>query len=153
MKQDSQIPFPLMTPRPLFLFPVLIFFLLIVFHGAEANNINVTRVGLIIDVNTRIGKEERIAMEIAAQNYNASSKTNKLSLYMEDPFRVSSAGMLSLTHYHLHIFVNINISITITTDEIDYEQNNNADFESSRKYKVLSLSCGGTKNYSLKEAK
>ncbi|XP_050287178.1 glutamate receptor 2.9-like [Quercus robur] len=92
MKQNSQIPFPLMTPRPLFLFPVLIFFLLIVFHGAEANNINVTRVGLIIDVNTRIGKEERIGMEIAAQNYNASSKTHKLSLYMEDPFRVSSAA-------------------------------------------------------------
>ena len=107
MKQDSQIPFPLMTPRPLFLFPVFIFFLLIVFHGAEANNINVTRVGLIIDVNTRIGKEERIAMEIAAQNYNASSKAHKLSLYMEDPFRVSSAGMLSLTQYHLHILLTL----------------------------------------------
>ena len=69
--------------------------------------INVTRVGLIIDVNTRIGKEERIAMEIAAQNYNACSKTHKLSLYMEDPFRVSSAGMLSLTHSHLHILLTL----------------------------------------------
>ena len=107
MKQDSQIPFPLMTPRPLFLFPVLFFFLLIVFHGAEANNINVTRVGLIIDVNPRTGKEERIAMEIAAQNCNTSSKAHKLSLYMEDPFRVSSAGMLSLTQYHLHILLTL----------------------------------------------
>ncbi|GMY37616.1 glutamate receptor 2.9-like [Fagus crenata] len=78
-----------------FLFPVLIFFLLIVSYGygaAEANNINVTGVGLIIDVNTRIGKEEKIAIEIAAQNYNTTSKTHKLSLYIKDStIRVTSA--------------------------------------------------------------
>uniref|UniRef100_A0A2N9J0C8 Glutamate receptor n=1 Tax=Fagus sylvatica TaxID=28930 RepID=A0A2N9J0C8_FAGSY len=78
-----------------FLFPVLIFFLLIVSYGygaAEANNINVTGVGLIIDVNTRIGKEEKIAIEIAAQNYHTTSKTHKLSLYIKDStIRVTSA--------------------------------------------------------------
>lgn len=74
-------------------FSVLILFLLIDSYGAdEANNNNVTCVGLIIDVNTRIGKEERIAMEIAAQNYNTSSKTQKLSLYIQDSLRLTSAG-------------------------------------------------------------
>ncbi|XP_050287176.1 glutamate receptor 2.9-like isoform X2 [Quercus robur] len=73
------------------LFSVLILFLLIDSYGAEANNNNVTCVGLIIDVHTRIGKEEKIAMEIAAQNYNTSSKTQKLSLYIQDSFRVTSA--------------------------------------------------------------
>lgn len=74
------------------LFSVLILFLLIDSYGAEANNNNVTCIGLIIDVNTRIGKEEKIAMEIAAQNYNTSSKTQKLSLYIQDSLRVTSAG-------------------------------------------------------------
>ena len=85
-----------------FLFPVLIFFLLIVSYGygaAEANNINVTGVGLIIDVNTRIGKEEKIAIEIAAQNYHTTSKTHKLSLYIKDStIRVTSAGKFSITY-------------------------------------------------------
>ena len=97
------------VPRSWFLFPVLIFFLLIVYHGAEAININVTRVGLIIDADTRIGKEERIAMEIAAQNYNISSKTQKISLYIRDSLRATSAGKLSLSLTH---FVNIRISVT-----------------------------------------
>ena len=97
------------VPRSWFLFPVLIFFLLIVYHGAEANNINVTRVGLIIDADTRIGKEERIATEIAAQNYNISSKTQKISLYIRDSLRATSAGKLSLSLTH---FVNIRISVT-----------------------------------------
>lgn len=97
------------APRSWFLFCVLIFFLLIVYHGAEANNINVTRVGLIIDADTRIGKEERIAMEIAAQNYNTSSKTQKISLYIHDSLRVTSAGELSLSLTH---FLKVRISVT-----------------------------------------
>lgn len=91
------------------LFSVLILFLLIDSYGAEANNNNVTCIGLIIDVNTRIGKEEKIAMEIAAQNYNTSSKTQKLSLYIQDSLRVTSAGKQSLSLAH---FVNIKISVT-----------------------------------------
>uniref|UniRef100_A0A2N9GF25 Glutamate receptor n=1 Tax=Fagus sylvatica TaxID=28930 RepID=A0A2N9GF25_FAGSY len=93
------MPFQLKTvsavPRSWFLFPVLLIFflLIIVSYGAvEVNNINVTGVGLIIDVNTRIGKEEKIAMEIAAQNYNTTSKTHKLSLYIHNSLRVTSAA-------------------------------------------------------------
>ena len=78
--------------RSWFLFPVLIFFLLIVSYEPEAKHKNVTGVGLIIDVNTRIGKEEKTAMEIAARNYNANSTTHKLSLYFQDSLRVTSAG-------------------------------------------------------------
>ncbi|GMY37617.1 glutamate receptor 2.7 [Fagus crenata] len=83
------------VPRSWILFPLLLIFflLIIVSYGAvEANNINVTGVGLIIDVNTRIGKEEKIAMEIAAQNYNTTSKTHKLSLYIHNSLRVTSAA-------------------------------------------------------------
>jgi len=50
------------------IFSVLIFFLLAVFYGVEANNNKVTGIGVIIDVKTRIGKEEKTAMEVAAQN-------------------------------------------------------------------------------------
>ena len=49
------------------LFPVIFISLLIVSYGAEANDNNVTCVGLIIDVNTNIGKEEIIAKEILAE--------------------------------------------------------------------------------------
>ena len=49
------------------LFPVIFISLLIVSYGAEANENNVTCVGLIIDVNTNIGKEEIIAKEILAE--------------------------------------------------------------------------------------
>ena len=98
------------VPRSWILFPLLLIFflLIIVSYGAvEANNINVTGVGLIIDVNTRIGKEEKIAMEIAAQNYNTTSKTHKLSLYIHNSLRVTSAGKSSLSVL-IH-FVNIKI--------------------------------------------
>ncbi len=78
--------------RSWLLFPVLIFFLLIVSYGPEAKYKNVTGVGLIIDVNTHIGKEEKTVMEIAATNYNTNSTTHKLSLYIQDSLRVTSAG-------------------------------------------------------------
>ncbi|XP_062160687.1 glutamate receptor 2.9-like [Alnus glutinosa] len=74
------------------IFSVLIFFLLAVFYGVEANNNEVTGIGVIIDVKTRIGKEEKTAMEVAAQNYNNTSKTHKLLLYFGDALRVASVA-------------------------------------------------------------
>ncbi|XP_028766552.1 glutamate receptor 2.7 [Neltuma alba] len=54
----------------------------------------VIRVGAIIDVNSRMGKEQQIAMEIGAQAYNNTSKTHKLALYFQnaskEAFRVAS---------------------------------------------------------------
>ncbi|GMY37630.1 glutamate receptor 2.9-like [Fagus crenata] len=74
--------------RSWMLFLVLIFFVLIVYYEPEAKHKNVTGVGLIIDVNSRIGKEEKTAMEIAATNYNTNSTTHKLSLYIQDSLRL-----------------------------------------------------------------
>uniref|UniRef100_A0A2N9GEM1 Ionotropic glutamate receptor C-terminal domain-containing protein n=1 Tax=Fagus sylvatica TaxID=28930 RepID=A0A2N9GEM1_FAGSY len=74
--------------RSWLLFLVLIFFVLIVYYEPEAKHKNFTGVGLIIDVNTRIGKEEKTAMEIAATNYNTNSTTHKLSLYIQDSLRL-----------------------------------------------------------------
>jgi hypothetical protein len=76
------------------IFSVLIFFLLAVFYGVEANNNKVTGIGVIIDVKTRIGKEEKTAMEVAAQNYNNTSKTHKVHLHFGDALRVASVGKL-----------------------------------------------------------
>ncbi|KAK6283886.1 hypothetical protein POUND7_002838 [Theobroma cacao] len=86
-------PFPLISVNKVstsyLLFPLLIVsFLLVLFHGAQAANIeSVTeiRIGAIIDANTRIGKEEKTALEIAVANFNTSkSRNHKLSLYFHD---------------------------------------------------------------------
>ncbi|XP_034893800.1 glutamate receptor 2.7 isoform X2 [Populus alba] len=54
-------------------------------HGAEdINDSKVTNIGAIIDVNSRTGKEERTAMEIAVQKFNNGSPNHKLSLYFQD---------------------------------------------------------------------
>jgi hypothetical protein len=86
------------VPRAWLLFPpALIFVLLTVsfFYGAEANNNEVTGIGIIIDVKTHMGKEEKIAMEIAAQNYNINtSKTHKVLLHFPDALRVASAASI-----------------------------------------------------------
>ncbi len=69
-------------------------------HGGQATNYTtskVTNIGGIIDVKSRIGKEQKIAIEIAAENFNRYSKSNKLSLHFQDsgqlnPLQVASAG-------------------------------------------------------------
>ncbi|XP_050287185.1 glutamate receptor 2.7-like [Quercus robur] len=84
--------FPFITGKTVIkfclLFLILISFLLSLSHGGEAANTTneVTNIGAIIDVSSRIGKEEKIAMEIAAENFNNHhSKSHKLSLYFKDP--------------------------------------------------------------------
>ncbi|KAJ6925961.1 hypothetical protein NC651_010414 [Populus alba x Populus x berolinensis] len=54
-------------------------------HGAkDINDSTVTNIGAIIDVNSRTGKEERTAMEIAVRKFNNGSPNHKLSLYFQD---------------------------------------------------------------------
>ncbi|THG11999.1 hypothetical protein TEA_023690 [Camellia sinensis var. sinensis] len=62
--------------------PILVSFFGTISHGAvvETDNITTTNVGVIIDVNSRIGKEQMTAMKIAVDNFN-----NKLSLYFRSP--------------------------------------------------------------------
>ncbi|PON57403.1 Ionotropic glutamate receptor [Trema orientale] len=53
------------------------------------------KVGAIIDVNSRIGKEQRAAMEIAAQNFNNNSKNHELSLYFQDSRKERATSSVS----------------------------------------------------------
>ncbi|KAF5729150.1 glutamate receptor 2.7-like [Tripterygium wilfordii] len=60
---------------------------LFILHGAEAatnSSDKITSIGAIIDVSSRIGKEEKTAMEIAVQNFNNNSLDNKLELFVMD---------------------------------------------------------------------
>ncbi|KAM4100837.1 hypothetical protein ACJW30_05G098300 [Castanea mollissima] len=84
--------FPFITGKTVIklclLFLILISFLLSLSRVDEAVNTTneVTNIGAIIDVSSRIGKEEKIAMEIAAENFNNHhSKSHKLSLHFQDP--------------------------------------------------------------------
>jgi len=70
-------------------------------HGAkEINDSKVTNIGAIIDVNSRTGKEEKTAMEIAVQKFNNGSPNHKLSLYFQDsrssPLQAARAGNILL---------------------------------------------------------
>ncbi|XP_024024752.1 glutamate receptor 2.4-like [Morus notabilis] len=81
----SSLSFPSLPTRGFF-FRILIFFLLKTSYGAQPayNNEKVTNIGAIVDITSRIGKEQKVAMEIAAQNFNNKSKNHKLSLYFQD---------------------------------------------------------------------
>ncbi|KAF5208261.1 Glutamate receptor [Thalictrum thalictroides] len=84
-----------------FLFTSL--FIISLFHGNRilAQN-GTTNIGAIIDINSRIGKEEKISMEIAVQIYNNTlNKKHKIVLHVSDsggnPFQAASAGNNSLS--------------------------------------------------------
>ncbi|CAN6546337.1 unnamed protein product [Malus baccata var. baccata] len=80
------------------LFSMVIIYLLIILPcGVEADSsTNVTNVGAIINFSSRIGKEQKTAMEIAAESFNNRSKTHKLILHFHDsgrdPFLAASAA-------------------------------------------------------------
>jgi len=84
--------------KPCFLLSVLINFLLILSNGVEAaaSTTKITNIGAIIDGNSRTGKEEKTAMEIAVQNFNNISRNHMLSLHFKhpkgDPLQAAYAG-------------------------------------------------------------
>uniref|UniRef100_A0A6N2KFA3 Glutamate receptor n=1 Tax=Salix viminalis TaxID=40686 RepID=A0A6N2KFA3_SALVM len=90
-KVNSQLTCPLISVNdvmnPCFLLSVFITFLLILSNGVEAaaSTNKVTNIGAIIDGNSRTGKEEKTAMEIAVQNFNDISRNHKLSLHFKNP--------------------------------------------------------------------
>ena len=66
-------------------------------YGDEgADSYKLINIGAIIDVNSRNGKEKKVAMEIAVQDFNNVSQNHKLSLHFQDPERdtlqAASAG-------------------------------------------------------------
>ncbi|KAG6691220.1 glutamate receptor 2.7-like [Carya illinoinensis] len=109
--------FPLVSSSLVFkfcdLFPILVFFLLLLSDGGDAADTNkVTNIGAIIDVSSRIGKEEKTAMQIYAENYNHHSKTHKLSLYFQDPgndpFQVASAAGELIKEKKIKVIIGMN---------------------------------------------
>ncbi|KAL6197223.1 hypothetical protein ACLB2K_032832 [Fragaria x ananassa] len=71
------------------LFPLLIiYFLSNLSYAVEAQDEkSVTKIGAIIDVNSRIGKQQKAAMEVAAENFNSQSETHELILHFRDSGR------------------------------------------------------------------
>lgn len=97
------------------LFPLLLIsVLLLISDGGQAANTitRVTNIGGIIDVTSRIGKEEKTAIEIAAENFNRYSKSNKLSLHFrdsgQDPLQVSSAAEELIKENKVDVIIGMN---------------------------------------------
>lgn len=72
----------------------------ILYCGTEAvDGYKVINIGAIVDVNSRIGKEQKVAMEIAAENFNNTVQNYKLSLHFQypekDPLQVGSTVVCS----------------------------------------------------------
>ncbi|KAG4977267.1 hypothetical protein AAZX31_13G156400 [Glycine max] len=80
MNLPSTIPLAL----PTYLF---ISFVLVNCYHAEATNGDdmVISIGAIIDVNSRVGKEQLVAMDLAAQSHNNTSKSHKMALHFQEP--------------------------------------------------------------------
>lgn len=80
------------------LLPLLIIIIITFSDGAEAddeNDITVTNVGVIVNMNTRIGKEQETAMDVAAENFNNNSKNYSIVLHFRHsgyPLTAASAG-------------------------------------------------------------
>ncbi|KAF1872869.1 hypothetical protein Lal_00015971 [Lupinus albus] len=74
------------SPQALFSFYLLIHFVLINGYHAKTTSADskVISIGAIIDINSRIGKEQQVAMDIAAQSYNNTSNSYKLALHFQD---------------------------------------------------------------------
>ncbi|XVF25704.1 hypothetical protein REPUB_Repub13aG0236600 [Reevesia pubescens] len=70
-------------------FFVFISFFFVFSYGEETRNDNkLTNIGAIIDVDSRIGREEKTALEIAVQSFNNNDSNNhNLSLYIQDSGR------------------------------------------------------------------
>ncbi|KAK1382202.1 Glutamate receptor [Heracleum sosnowskyi] len=72
-------------------FLLLIFFLLFLSYGsttAAADGKSTTIIGVVIDEDSRAGKEQKIAIKIAAQNFNNNSTNHELTFH----FRNISSG-------------------------------------------------------------
>ena len=85
------------TSKLTFSLPGLICILLAFSCGfVRADDVETTRIGAIIDSNSRIGKEQKVAMQIAVQNFNNTSTRHKLDLHFQfpgpDPLRSAYAG-------------------------------------------------------------
>ncbi|XAR66534.1 hypothetical protein NMG60_11012806 [Bertholletia excelsa] len=74
------------TSKLTFFLPGLICVLLAFSCGfVRPDEVDTIRIGAIIDSNSRIGKEQKVAMQIAVQNFNNTSTRHKLDLHFHFP--------------------------------------------------------------------
>jgi len=95
------------VPNLLLWLPLIISLLLFKCLGNSSQT--TTSVGVIIDVNSETGKQQRIAMQIAAQSFNNYSNTYNIILFFRDsgrnPLQAASAGeYFFLPKKHLYFF-------------------------------------------------
>ena len=76
------------------------------FPGVNGTNIDV---GAILDVNSQVGKQQKAAMEIAAQSFNNYSSSLNISLHFRDslrnPLQAASAGEYLYIHMSLCMYL------------------------------------------------
>ncbi|KAL6204782.1 hypothetical protein ACLB2K_022049 [Fragaria x ananassa] len=89
---------------------LLLYLFIILSNGVAAQNgISVTNVGAIIDLNSRIGREQKAAMEIAAESFNNKSNTHELLIHFRDsegnPFLAGSAAEELLKEEKVQVIV------------------------------------------------
>jgi len=96
------------VPNLLLLLPLIISFLL--FQCLANSSQTTTSVGVIIDVNSETGKQQRTAMQIAAQSFNNYSNNHNIILFFRDsgrnPLQAASAGeyfCLSKKHHFFSV--------------------------------------------------
>ncbi|KAJ6925965.1 glutamate receptor 2.7-like [Populus alba x Populus x berolinensis] len=89
-KETALMTFPIFTFNKLTKFWLLLlvatsFLVTTLPHGGkDIYDSKVTNIGAIIDINSRTGKEEKTAMEIAVRKFNNGSPNHKLSLNFQD---------------------------------------------------------------------
>ncbi|KAE8673391.1 Apoptosis inhibitory protein 5 isoform 1 [Hibiscus syriacus] len=81
----------------LFIFVFISVFLVLSYGEETRNDNNVTNIGVIIDADSRIGREEKTALEVSVRSFNNSvSNNHKLSLYIQnskrDPLLAATAA-------------------------------------------------------------
>lgn len=79
-----------------FLVLKLLFFVICLGVFTEASN-NSFSIGAIIDVDTRVGKEQKTAMMLAVENFNNFSINHKLAIHFreindDNPIQAVSSG-------------------------------------------------------------
>ena len=74
--------------------------------GKDIYDSKVTNIGAIIDINSRTGKQEKIAMEIAVEKFNNGSPNHKLYPYFKDsrrsPLQAARAGNNFFCHFMIY---------------------------------------------------
>ena len=89
----------------LLLWPSLTTLLLLIIGAQVAYSFQNISVGVVIDVNSVAGKQQRRAMQIASQSFNNYSKNHNINLFFSNsggiPLQAASAG----EHYLILFFL------------------------------------------------